>query len=56
MLPVSNMTIRRRGTEGRLPRHTMIGGLAFWKLSEVIAAIDPPTSQKADSKSEGGVA
>lgn len=40
IFPCSEMTIWRMERDGRWPRHITSGGRNYWRLSEVIAAIN----------------
>ena len=40
LLPISPMTIWRHEKQGLLPKHIKIGGLSFWRLVDVLEAIE----------------
>ena len=40
LLPVSPMTIWRYEKQGLLPKHIKIVGLSFWRLTDVLDAIE----------------
>jgi predicted DNA-binding transcriptional regulator AlpA len=45
LLPVSKMTIWRMETRGELPLHASIGGRNYWRLYQVLDAIDLMASE-----------
>lgn len=40
IIPISTMTIWRWERDGRLPQHLTIGHTSFWKLTDVLEAIE----------------
>jgi predicted DNA-binding transcriptional regulator AlpA len=41
LIPISTMTIWRWERDGRLPQHITIGRTSFWRMTDVLAAIEP---------------